>query len=492
MFFLRGETNTKLLEEKNINIWKGNTTREFLDNRGLNYLPEGDMGRGYGFTWRKWEYIGDEWMRKVELIKKSTYSGINVGYYLDIPVQPVIPSDDDLVGETLKTNNNSDILVLEKLPARKGNTYYRVQFINDIRCVVEVSRPNLRRGQVRNPYQRTQVNGVYGGPISKSPFLAPAYTMWRNMMERCHGNDPVKTANYKDRGIFVDQRWRCFSNFYGDIQSLIGFDSWAANPHDFQLDKDYYSANCYSRKTTLFIPRKYNENILNSVTGDLFVAKNKHTGTEFKFTSPYFFNKFTNTRGMVDRALRQQAGNTTNWIFIKEVAPPGYVWRQKFYIDQIEDLLNGLKTDPFSRRNIVTGWNPGNLEKTALPPCHIMNMYSVDNGKLHSNFVMRSNDVPFGLPFNIASYALINHIFAKHLGMQPGELVYFGWDVHIYQNQMEMVKEILERSPRPLPTLSIKKDLSTFDDILSLEWEDIELLNYDPYPDVKNKPGMAI
>jgi thymidylate synthase len=243
MFFLRGETNTKLLEEKNINIWKGNTSREFLDKRGLQHLPEGDMGKGYGYQWRQWE--------------------------------------------------------------------------------------------------------------------TPKYD---------------------------DEKSQC-------------------------EDLDMY---------------------------------------------------------------------------------------QILETDQIANLLTGLRNDPYGRRHVVTGWNPGQLHEMALPPCHMLHMYSaegdftVDKGKLNNCFVMRSNDVPFGLPFNIASYALINHIFAKHLGMQPGELVYFGWDVHIYQNQMDMCKEMLERDSRPLPILNIKKDLPTFDDILNLQWEDIELIGYDPHPDVKNKPGMAV
>lgn len=243
MFFLRGETNTKLLEEKNVNIWKGNTSREFLDKRGLNHLPEGNMGKGYGYQWRHWE----------------------------------TPSWDSAQS------------------AKTGNMNFTIR-------------------------------------------------------------------------------------------------------------------------------------------------------------------------------------NT----------------------DQIADLLTGIKKDPYSRRHVVTGWNPGQLHEMALPPCHMMHMYSVEAdfnvgmGRLNNSFVMRSNDVPFGLPFNIASYALINHIFAKHLGMIPGDLVYFGWDVHIYQNQMEMVSEMLERDPKPLPTIKINKDLSTFDDILALQWEDIEITGYDPHPDVKNKPGMAI
>lgn len=171
------------------------------------------------------------------------------------------------------------------------------------------------------------------------------------------------------------------------------------------------------------------------------------------------------------------------------------------HTDQIAELLEGIKKDPLGRRHVVTGWNPGELSEMALPPCHMLQMHSVEpptaefttsSGKLHTCFVMRSNDIPYGLPFNIMSYALINHIFAKHLGLTPGDLVYMGWDAHIYQNQMEMVKEILGRTPRALPTIVIKKDLPNLRDILDLQWADIELIGYDPYPDVENKPGMAV
>lgn len=242
MFFLRGETNTKLLEEKKINIWKDNTSREFLDSRGLHHLPEGDMGKGYGYQWRHWE----------------------------------------------------------------------------------------------------------------------------------------------------------------------------TPRHEPKIDKD------------------------------------------------------------------------------------GHIWQFPVEVDQVSELLNGIKKDPYGRRHVVTGWNPGQLHEMALPPCHMMHMYSVEgdfttNGrKLNNCFVMRSNDVPYGLPFNIMGYALLNHIFAKHLGLEPGELVYMGWDVHIYKNQIEMCKELVKREPRPLPKLVIKKDLPTLQDIMDLQWSDIELIGYDPHPDFTDKPEMAV
>jgi thymidylate synthase len=223
----------------------------------------------------------------------------------------------------------------------------------------------------------------------------------------------------------------------------------------------------------------------------------------------FFLRGETNTKLLEDKNINIWKGNTSReFLDSRGLAhlPEGSIgagyshqWRNfggdigvSNGVDQIKLLLDGLKNDPGSRRHIVTGWNPQQLSETPLPPCHITNMYSVIDKTLNSSFVMRSNDVPFGLPFNIASYALLNHIFAKYLGMAPGELVYFGWDVHIYQNQMDMVREILERKPRSLPTLNINKDLNTLSDILALQWEDIELLNYDPYPDVKNKPGMAV
>ena len=167
-------------------------------------------------------------------------------------------------------------------------------------------------------------------------------------------------------------------------------------------------------------------------------------------------------------------------------------------VDQISQLLENIKTDPHGRRHVVTGWNPGELNQMALPPCHMMHMYSVEgeftvtSGRLNSCFVMRSNDVPYGLPYNIMSYALLNHIFAKHLGLEPGDLVYMGWDVHIYNNQFDMVREQLTRTPTALPELYIDREVSTIDDIMALDWADIRLEGYNPMPDIQNKPKMAV
>lgn len=134
----------------------------------------------------------------------------------------------------------------------------------------------------------------------------------------------------------------------------------------------------------------------------------------------------------------------------------------------------------------------------ALPPCHIMQMYTITpSGELNSSFVMRSVDLLFGLPFNIMSYALLNKIFAKHLGLESGEMTFFGHDCHIYKNQYELVEELLERvdnhapSCHIQPTLKINKDLSTIGDIMTLEFSDIVVDNYNPLPPLSKKVAMA-
>ena len=160
--------------------------------------------------------------------------------------------------------------------------------------------------------------------------------------------------------------------------------------------------------------------------------------------------------------------------------------------DQLVDLIDGLKRDPNGRRHIITAWNPGELHTMALPPCHITHQYIVNNGRLDSSWLQRSVDSVFGLPYNIMSYAFMNVAFAKLLKLEPGEVVFFGNDVHIYNNQFTMVQEQIARSPRTRPRLTITKELNTLDDLLSLQFTDISIEEYDPYPDFKDKPPMAI
>ncbi len=150
-------------------------------------------------------------------------------------------------------------------------------------------------------------------------------------------------------------------------------------------------------------------------------------------------------------------------------------------IDQIQNLIEGLKTNPNSRRHIVSAWNPADVEDMALPPCHCLFQFFVADGKLSCQLYQRSADVFLGVPFNIASYALLTLMVAKVVGLEPGEFVHTFGDAHLYLNHLDQAREQLTREPFPFPTLTIadKRDLFGF------EYEDFKLEGYEAHPHIK-------
>ncbi|GJM06692.1 MAG: thymidylate synthase [marine bacterium B5-7] len=156
-------------------------------------------------------------------------------------------------------------------------------------------------------------------------------------------------------------------------------------------------------------------------------------------------------------------------------------------IDQIQDVMDRIKTDPDSRRLIVNAWNVGELEQMALPPCHMMFQFYVANNRLSCQLYQRSADTFLGVPFNIASYSLLIHMMAQQCGLEVGEFVWTGGDVHIYTNHLEQVKEQLSREPFPLPTLNI---LRKPDSLFDYRFDDFEIVDYQAHPHIKGKVAV--
>jgi len=152
------------------------------------------------------------------------------------------------------------------------------------------------------------------------------------------------------------------------------------------------------------------------------------------------------------------------------------------HIDQLQNLINGIKEDPNSRRHIITAWNPGELEAMALPPCHMMAQFYVNNGKLSCQMYQRSADMFLGVPFNIASYALFTHMIAQVCDLEVGELIITVGDAHIYENHIEQVSEQLTREPLPLAELQLNPGVT---DINKFTMLDIELVNYTSHEAIK-------
>lgn len=156
-------------------------------------------------------------------------------------------------------------------------------------------------------------------------------------------------------------------------------------------------------------------------------------------------------------------------------------------IDQIRQLIDQIKKNPDSRRLIVSAWNVADIDSMALPPCHLLFQFYVADGKLSCELYQRSADLFLGVPFNIASYALLTMMIAQICGLEVGEFVHTFGDAHIYSNHMEQVSLQLLREPRALPTMRINPDVR---DIDAFRYEDFELIGYDPHPPIKGKVAV--
>lgn len=165
----------------------------------------------------------------------------------------------------------------------------------------------------------------------------------------------------------------------------------------------------------------------------------------------------------------------------------GYQWRHfpkpgGGEVDQVREVVRQIKDNPDSRRHIVCAWNPGMIAEMALPPCHAFFQFYVADGKLSCQLYQRSADIFLGVPFNIASYALLTMMIAQVCGLEAGDYVHTFGDAHLYANHLDQAREQLSRTPRNLPTMKINPEVK---DLFAFKYEDFELLNYDPHPHIK-------
>ena len=218
---------------------------------------------------------------------------------------------------------------------------------------------------------------------------------------------------------------------------------------------------------------------------------------------PLLTTKKVFTRGIIEELLWFLAGDTNKKHLQEknvhiwdewgddetgELGPVyGHQWRawdtyDGGHIDQIANVVDLIKNHPDSRRILVNAWNVAQVDQMALPPCHCLFQFYVADGKLSCQLYQRSADVFLGVPFNIASYALLTMMLAQVCGLEPGEFVHTTGDTHLYLNHMEQVKEQLSRTPRPLPTMKLNPEVK---DIFSFKVEDFTLEGYDPWPAIK-------
>ena len=324
---------------------------------------------------------------------------------------------------------------------------------------------------------------------------------WSRMMNRCYNKKDDKYRSYGAKGTSVCKRWHNVKNYIEDVKKLPHWYYKKNDWNSFELDKDYYKANQYGPDTCVWLHKTENvpkEWIMTiNPDGEIGYFDSINATARSLGLASSSVCRFAKSGGRVINA-KQSNKKVLGWRFTKisedssemllrrsliEDGDLGEIygaqWRRwegkdGVLYDQLAEVINTIKTNPTSRRMLVNAWNVGELKNMALPPCHMMYQFHVSNGRLSCQLYQRSCDVFLGLPFNIASYALLTHMVADVCGLEVGEFIWTGGDIHLYHNHFEQADLQLSREPLELPTLKLNHR-NTIDEFV---YEDIEIEGY--------------
>lgn len=316
-----------------------------------------------------------------------------------------------------------DVLICKEIPIDHEFTQEELNEYAEHNTKVEIYKPSI-------------FNVATKGKLDKlSPELVSILEpIWYDMIGRCYDINHKDYPQFGARGYHVDKSWLVLEYFINDFKKINDWELKLEYLDEYHLDKFILGSNRYSLATTSWISTR--EEQYNSDKPQYYIDPN------------------TNQKLIIKRK----------------------------FVDQIKRLVAGLKHNPYSRRHILSAWNPGELDGMALPPCHTFAQFYVNNGKLSCKMYQRSADFFLGVPFNIASYALFTHMLAQVTGLEVGTFIHTFGDAHIYLNHMDAVKEQLSREPFPLPTLKMNKNVNS---IFDFKMSDFELLNYKHHDTIK-------
>jgi thymidylate synthase len=485
LFFLSGQTNIAFLKKHKCNIWN-----EWADSNG-------NLGPIYSHQWRN--FGGD--YDNIPQPKPGAFARLPGEYKIE-------DTTDELVGREFSSNNYGDFKVVNIEKSKDNKTRYGINFKTTNYCCTAL-KSNILRLSVYDPYYPSLYGIARYGNVSRfkriyDPFLLKnLVSTWRGMVRRCYSNKHRSYFRYGGKGVYVCDRWLVMENFLEDCPYILGWENKKENVGSFFLDKDgIFPGFCYSLETCRWVSRGENNSL--SAMKYRYTMFHPEYGAESFSSLSDFSDKYNLNPCHLGAVTNGKGKSCGKWSLInKEPINKGF--------DQIKWVLNEIKNNPYSRRLIVSAWNPADLPYQALPPCHCMfifNVQSIDGeDRLCLNLIQRSLDVSLGEAYNLAGYSFILSLFAHLSGLKPGIFSHSIVDCHVYTckpdgtmadyDHVPGLKEQIIREPRELPLLIISNKIRTLEDIEELMKEDtatimkyFELVGYDPHPAIKFKVAV--
>lgn len=475
LWFLKGDTNVKYLQDNNVRFWDS-----WADE-------DGNLGPVYGQQLRhirNYYWIVPKVFQKPKSLDPCPLK------------KPVIlvsleESKTTLLGRTFESKGSGMFTVIQELPSSAvyGHTRFLVQF-KDTGYTTEVDYSGVRQCTVKDLYRRTVFGvGYYGDYDDKDPLNLELLTTWREMLRRCYHKSCSSYKSYGSRGVHVSEPWHNYSVFQKEVKKIPGWVLKADNPSDYSLDKDMrLAANRYGVDTCMWASKE--EQSWNTTQVTPFSATSPSGESETFISLGEMVKKYKMNVSAIHRCLKGNLKSHHGWTSFSYLLSPiaGAVLRVKV-VDQLQELISGLKIDPASRRHVISLWNPHDLHRMNLPPCHgIVTQFYVSGNTLHCSTYQRSADAFLGLPVNLASYSLLVKLVAHVVGLEPGTLTYNLGDCHIYNNHLEQVREQLSRKPFQAPQLLLAA--STPSNILEITEAHISLEGYQCHSTIKGEVAV--
>lgn len=452
---------------------------------------EGNIGRAYSYNLES--HRPNEMKREVVKVKRKIVDekfGEIKPVIVGDKLEPNWENKDDLIGKTLSSNNYGDFVVID---------------VNGKECLIQfcqtnytrtATKNNIKTGEVKDIYYRNIYGVGYIGEKNKVKNLKEEhveilYHKWHDMIKRCYDKKSNNYKSYGGKGVFVHQRWHSFENFLKDVRYLPQYHlAKEVDFKNYEIDKDWYGSNCYSKDTSVFIHKKENMLYSNNSKPFTLISPNGEETLYIDQKRASFEHDLhhSNLNLVLKGKYKQCKGYTAKYINDKDT-----LYRYELSRNQVNELLRELKENPFGRRHILSFFHWANQDKKMLVECAFMTLWSVrkvkDEYYLDCTLIQRSSDYLVAGFINCIQYVALQMMVAHECGYKVGKFARFTQNLHIYDRHIEQAHELLNRTPSDKqPKLILNAEGKSFYEI---EESDFELIDYEPVkPQLKFDLGI--